>query len=52
MAVTVYLIGEITAKTSVKASTIRFYEALGFPEPVERLENRYRLFNAHHVLQI
>lgn len=47
-----YQIGEMTRKTGVKAGTIRFYEKLGFLEPVERLPNQYRVFNEHHIYQI
>ncbi len=48
----VYYIKEMVAKTGVKASTIRFYESAGFLEPVERLQNHYRIFNEHHILQV
>ena len=47
-----YYIGEIAEKTGVKAGTIRFYEKIGFLEPVARMPNHYRLFNEHHVIQI
>ena len=49
---TCYYIKEISAKTGVKAGTIRFYEKLGFLEPVARMSNQYRIFNEHHVYQI
>lgn len=47
-----YYMREMVAKTGVKASTIRFYESAGFLEPVGRLQNRYRIFNEHHILQV
>ena len=47
-----YYIKEISEKTGVKAGTIRFYEKLGFLEPVERMSNQYRVFNEHHFYQI
>lgn len=47
-----YYIKEVSAKTGVKAGTIRFYEKLGFLEPVARMSNQYRVFNEHHVYQI
>lgn len=47
-----YQIKEMTQKTGVKAGTIRFYEKLGFLEPVERMSNQYRVFNDHHIYQI
>lgn len=47
-----YYIKEVSAKTGVKAGTIRFYEKLGFLEPVERKSNQYRVFNKHHIYQI
>ena len=47
-----YQIKEMTQKTGVKAGTIRFYEKLGFLEPVERMSNQYRVFNEHHIYQI
>ena len=49
---TCYYIKEISAKTGVKAGTIRFYERIGFLEPVERMPNQYRVFNEHHIYQI
>lgn len=49
---TCYYIKEISAKTGVKAGTIRFYEKLGFLEPVARMSNQYRVFNEHHIYQI
>lgn len=47
-----YYIKEISARTGVKAGTIRFYEKIGFLEPVERMPNQYRVFNEHHIYQI
>ena len=47
-----YYIKEVSAKTGVKAGTIRFYEKIGFLEPVERKSNQYRVFNKHHIYQI
>lgn len=47
-----YQIKEMTRKTGVKAGTIRFYEKLGFLEPVERRPNQYRSFNEHHIYQV
>lgn len=47
-----YYIREVAEKTGVKAGTIRFYEKIGFLEPVERMPNHYRVFNEHHVYQI
>lgn len=47
-----YYIREIAEKTGVKAGTIRFYEKIGFLEPVERMPNHYRVFNEHHIYQI
>lgn len=47
-----YYIKEMTAKTGVKAGTIRFYEKIGFLEPVGRMPNQYRVFNEHHIYQI
>ena len=47
-----YYIKEISAKTGVKAGTIRFYEKLGFLEPVARMSNQYQVFNEHHIYQI
>jgi len=52
MGSTRYYIKDISEKTGVKASTIRFYEKLGFLEPVERMSNQYRVFNEHHIYQI
>lgn len=52
MSSTGYRIGEISALTGVKAGTIRFYEWCGFLEKAERLPNRYRVFNRHHIYQI
>ncbi len=52
MGSTGYQIKEMTRKTGVKAGTIRFYEKLGFLEPVERRSNQYRVFNEHHICQI
>ncbi|MDE6419126.1 MAG: MerR family DNA-binding transcriptional regulator, partial [Lachnospiraceae bacterium] len=52
MGSTGYQIKEMTQKTGVKAGTIRFYEKLGFLEPVERMSNQYRVFNDHHIYQI
>ena len=49
---TCYYIKEISAKTGVKAGTIRFYEKIGFLEPVGRMPNQYRVFNEHHIYQI
>lgn len=49
---TCYYIKEVSAKTRVKAGTIRFYEKLGFLEPVPRMPNQYRVFNEHHIYQI
>lgn len=47
-----YQISELSALTGVKAGTIRFYERCGFLEKAERLPNRYRVFNQHHIYQI
>lgn len=47
-----YRISEISALTGVKAGTIRFYERCGFLEKAERLPNRYRVFNQHHIYQV
>lgn len=47
-----YQIGELSELTGVKAGTIRFYEKSGFLEAVERLPNRYRVYNGHHVYQV
>lgn len=47
-----YKIGELSEITGVKAGTIRFYEQCGFLEPVERLPNRYRVYNEHHAYQV
>lgn len=47
-----YYVKEIAEKTGVKAGTIRFYEKIGFLEPVARMSNQYRVFNEHHVYQI
>lgn len=47
-----YYIKEMAEKTGVKAGTIRFYEKLGFLEPVARMPNQYRVFNEHHIYQI
>lgn len=47
-----YYIKEISSRTGVKAGTIRFYEKIGFLEPVERMPNQYRVFNEHHIYQI
>lgn len=47
-----YQIRELSALTGVKAGTIRFYERCGFLEKAERLPNRYRVFNQHHIYQI
>lgn len=47
-----YYIKEVSAKTGVKAGTIRFYEKLGYLEPVPRMSNQYRVFNEHHIFQI
>ena len=47
-----YQISELSALTGVKAGTIRFYERCGFLEKAERLPNRYRMFNQHHIYQI
>lgn len=52
MGSTCYQIKEMTTRTGVKAGTIRFYEKLGFLEPVERKSNQYRVFNEHHIYQI
>jgi len=52
MGSTCYQIKEMTARTGVKAGTIRFYEKLEFLEPVERKSNQYRVFNEHHIYQI
>ncbi len=52
MSSTCYQIREMTKRTGVKAGTIRFYEKLGFLEPVERKSNQYRVFNEHHIYQI
>lgn len=52
MSNTGYRISEISALTGVKAGTIRFYERCGFLEKAERLPNRYRVFNRHHIYQI
>ena len=52
MGSTGYQIKEMTKKTGVKAGTIRFYEKLGFLEPVERMSNQYRVFNDRHIYQI
>ncbi len=49
---TCYYIKEVSAKTGVKAGTIRFYEKLGFLEPVARMSNQYRVVNEHHAYQI
>lgn len=49
---TMYQIGELSELTGVQAGTIRFYEKCGFLETVERLPNRYRLYNGHHVYQV
>lgn len=49
---TCYYIKEVSAKTGVKAGTIRFYEKLGYLEPVSRMTNQYRVFNEHHIYQI
>ena len=47
-----YQISELSALTGVKTGTIRFYERCGFLEKAERLPNRYRVFNQHHIYQI
>lgn len=47
-----YKIGELSKIVNVKAGTIRFYEKCGFLEPVDRLPNRYRIYNEHHIYQI
>lgn len=47
-----YKIGELSKIVNVKAGTIRFYEKCGFLEPVDRLPNRYRIYNDHHIYQI
>lgn len=47
-----YQISELSELTGVKAGTIRFYEKCGFLETVERLPNRYRIYNEHHAYQI
>lgn len=52
MSSTSYQIKEIAAKTGVKAGTVRFYEKCGFLETVERMPNKYRVFNERHVYQI
>lgn len=49
---TCYYIKEISSRTGVKPGTIRFYEKLGFLEPVERMPNQYRVFNEHHIYQV
>lgn len=47
-----YYIKEAAEKTGVKAGTIRFYEKVGFLEPVARMSNHYRVFNERHIYQI
>lgn len=47
-----YQIGELSELTGVKEGTIRFYEKCGFLETVERLPNRYRIYNRHHLYQV
>jgi len=41
-----YTIGELAKKVGLSAKTIRYYEEIGLINPVKRLDNGYRLYDA------
>lgn len=47
-----YHTAEIAARIGVHPNTIRFYEEQGLLPKVPRLQNGYRIYSDHHLLQL
>lgn len=45
-------IGEMSKRTGIPVTTIRYYEKVGLLPAPERLESGYRLYNRHHLERI
>ena len=45
-------IGEISKRTGIAVSTLRYYEQVGMLPAPERLESGYRLYDRHHLERI
>ena len=47
-----YKISDIANKTKIHPNTVRFYERIGLISAAPRAENRYRIFDDHHMYQV